>query len=211
MGVRRPTRRAAALGAIGPLLWVACAHLVPGTGRLAECPGALRATQEIPEDLRLDQRMRIRAKRIDVSMRIVVEKRGGRLVVIGLDPLGAVLFSVVQTGVEVEIEALPRAVAPVPPLNVLRDLHRVRFLSADVPPDASGRAESERDGTRITEEWIGGALRLRRFARVRGAPRGEIVVAFGAAPSGGIARARIENGWCGYTAQIDTFVEESLP
>lgn len=188
----------------------ACQHWSAGQRDLAECPGALRPVDEFATDFRLDQRVRIRAARTDASLRLAVEKRGSRLVVIGLNALGAKLFTVIQTGGEVEIESLPAAVVPVPPLNILRDLHRVRFLATETPPDARGLAHALRDGTRITEQWSDGVLRRRTFARVAGAPHGEVSVEFGELAKEGFTRVRIENGWCGYTAIVDTLVDESL-
>jgi hypothetical protein len=171
----------------------------------------LRSTAEIRANFRLDQRVRIRTQRGEIALRIAVEKRGSRLVLIGLNPLGAKLFTVVQMGSETLVESLPAAVVQVPPLNVLRDLHRTRFLGADVAPDASGRAEAVRDGTRVVEIWRDGALRRRSFTRVAGRPRGEIVVEFDPPQRGAAPRAQIRNGWCDYDAAIETLAEEALP
>jgi Protein of unknown function (DUF3261) len=205
------TRRAASAGALLVALVLGCAHLAPRAGRIAECPGALRPTQEIEGDLRLESRMRIRAGPTEVALRLALEKRGPRLVLVGLDPLGVVVFSVVQTGVDVEVEALPPAAFPVPAINVLRDMHRARFLTAGAPPDASGHASSVRDGVRIDEQWVAGTLVLRRFTREREPDAGEVRVEFSGPGPDGVTRARIENGWCGYSAWLDTFSQASRP
>ncbi|HEY5658638.1 MAG TPA: DUF3261 domain-containing protein [Myxococcota bacterium] len=203
--------RAALWAAIAALACATCQHPPVGGRTLADCPGALRPVGEIPEDFRLEQRLRIRAPRASASLRIAVEKRGTRLVLIGLNELGAKLFTVVQTDGEVQVEALPAAVLPVAPLGVLRDLHRVRFLGAGAAPDASGRAEGLYDGTRITETWRAGALVRRSFQR-EADPGGErVIVEFNRPDAASPARVRIENGWCGYTALIDTLDEEPLP
>jgi hypothetical protein len=206
--VRRRSARIALLAAIA---LAACRHLPLAGGQLAECPGALRSTGEIRTDFRLEQRVRIRSERDDVALRLAVEKRGPRLVLIGLNPLGAKLFTVIQTGSEASVESLPAAVVQVPPLNVLRDLHRARFLGADVAPDVGGHAEAVRDGTRVVELWRDGVLLRRSFARVSGRPHGEIVVEYDPPQRGAAARVQIRNGWCGYEAGIETLSEETLP
>jgi hypothetical protein len=163
-------------------------------------------------DLLLRQRVRVEGAGVDLRLHLVVEKRGGALAVLGFDPIGAKLFSVVQSGVQTQVEALPAAVLAVPPLNLLRDLHRVRFLGAGAPPGGEGSSAVVRGGTRIREEWRGGALRRRSFERVDGAPAGVVRVEFPSPPAAGAtASARVENGWCGYTASFDTLSEEPLP
>jgi len=205
------TRRVARVALFAAIALVACQHLPFGGGRIAECPGALRSVDEIRSNFRLDQRVWIRAPRAEVALRLAVEKRGSRLVLIGLNPLGAKVFTVIQEGSVVLVEALPAAVVEVPPVNILRDLHRIRFLGAEVPPDASGRAAVVRDGTRIAEEWRGGALQHRSFERVAGRPRGEVDLVFDGQTEGAGGRVRIENGWCDYSAVFETLSEEALP
>jgi hypothetical protein len=200
--VRERTALAALLAALAS---IACQHLLPSR-HLAGCPGALVPVSEIQEDFLLDQRVRIRSRDANASLRVAVEKRGSRLVLIGLNELGAKLFTVIQTQGDVEVDALHPAVVPVSPLDLLRDLHRIRFLGADTPPDARGRAEALRDGTRISEYWSRGALRHRSFARESQPERGEVVVHFDSP-----TRVRVENAWCNYTAIIDTLSEEPLP
>lgn len=209
--MNRLARRGARIAPLVAFALVACRQYPLAGAQLAECPGALRSTAEIRADFRLDQRVRIRTRRDEIALRIAVEKRGSRLVLIGLNPLGAKLFSVIQTGSEASVESLPAAVVQVPPLNVLRDLHRARLLGADVAPDASGRAEAVRDGTRIAEFWRDGALRRRSFSRVSGRPPGEVVVEFDPPDAGAAPRVRIRNGWCDYTAEVETLRDETLP
>ena len=200
--------RAIAVGlAAFALLAAGCRHLPFAPRALRECPGALRSTAEIDGDLRLELRMLVRSEKVDTVFRLVVEKRRERLVLVGLSPLGAVLFRVSQTGTDTEVDALPAALLDVPPENVLRDLHRVYFLAASTPMAPTGRAEIVRDGTRITESWRRGRLLTRSFERVSGRPRGQVVVDFVERPREGLAEARIVNGWCDYEATLVTLVE----
>jgi hypothetical protein len=196
------------LAALALLASGGCAYLSFAPRAMRECPGAIRSTDEIAGDLRLDLRFRVRSERVDSAMRVAVEKRGSDLVLVGLSPLGVVLFSVRQTGTDTEVEALPAALLEIPPENVLRDVHRVYFLSASAPLPANGESDIVRDGTRIREQWRDGVLRSRRFERVKGHPRGEVVVDFVSRPREGLAEARIRNGWCDYEATLVTLTEE---
>ena len=203
------TRRlGTALAALAILASGGCGHLPFAPRAMRECPGAIRSTDEIAGDLRLDLRLLVRSEKVDTALRLAVEKRGDALVLVGLSPLGAVLFSVRQTGTDTEVEALPAALLEIPPENVLRDLHRVHFLTASTPLAANGTSDVVRDDTRITEHWQGGTLRSRTFERVNGRPRGQVVVDFVAKPAEGLSEARIHNGWCDYEATLVTLTEE---
>jgi len=188
----------------------ACQHAAGRGARIAECPGELLSTQEIEADFRSEMRVHFRAESEDVALRVVAEKLGTSLVVIGLSPLGAKLFTVVQTNRDVAIDALPGRVVRVPPIDVLRELHRMRFLEAGVPPGEHGRAELVRDGTRILEIWRDGVLAQRSFSRVSGSPSGEVTVVYAAPTPGVPPRAVIQNDWCGYSVSIETLDEETL-
>ena len=107
---------------------------------------------------------------------------------------------------DIPIEALPAAVLPVAPINVLRDVHRVRLLTAD------GANAVERHGTRISEGWRAGELQWRRFERVAGDPAGAVVVEFPPdAPADALGAVMIQNEWCGYEVVLSTLSEEVLP
>lgn len=106
---------------------VACAHLAPRS--VAECPGSLTPSDRIEGRFVLHQRVRVTAPGVDYALLLAVEKRDAELAVAGIDPVGAVVFRLVQRGLEVDVDALPAAALPVPPINYLRDLHRTRFGS----------------------------------------------------------------------------------
>ena len=198
----------ALLGASVSLALSGCAHVSFSPRAVSECPGELRSTHDIAGDLRLELRYSLRSSSVDTAFRLAVEKRGDELTLVGLSPLGAVLFSVVQTGVDLEVDALPAAVLAVPPENVLRDLHRALFVGvASAPLD--GEVHAVRDGTRLIEVWSDGRLRRRSFERAGGKPPGEIVIEFVASPAEGLAEARIDNGWCGYRATLVTLAQSA--
>lgn len=133
----RPKSAVALLG----LLVSACSWLPMTPHAIPNCPGSLRSTDEIRGDFVLRQQIRVVAKGVDFPFELVVQKRGRELILVGLSPLGAKLFTTIQTGLDTRVDALPGAVLPIPPLNVLRDLHRFRFPDPYPPIGAGGSAE----------------------------------------------------------------------
>lgn len=101
-----------------------CATWLGLPPRLAECPGAVPHTRELPPgDWLVRERVRVVGGDVDVGLEVVAEKRGDRLVVVAFHTLGAKAFSLVQHGEDVEVESHLGRALPVPPRNVLRDLH----------------------------------------------------------------------------------------
>jgi hypothetical protein len=114
---------------------LACAGWARHT--ISECPGPATATSETTGDFWLRARMRFVAEGVDFPLDVVAQRRAGELVVIGWNPFGAKLFTLVQSDEGLEIDALPRAVMPVAPVNVLRDLDRAGLLRT--PPSGFER------------------------------------------------------------------------
>ncbi len=197
-----------AVGAAGG----ACVHASGLARAIPECPGDWVATQEIPGDFLLRQQMLVTRGNRVFALHLVVQKRGDELVLVGLHPFGAKLFTLRQRGLETSVEAVPAPVLEVPPLNVLRDLHRARFLGLGAA-DGDGTFEEQRDGTEVREHREGGRLRWRRFRRLDGDPEGVVELRF--EPTTGDAqdgeRVTIDNGWCGYRAELTTVSAETLP
>jgi len=122
--------RMAAAALLG--LATACSCLPFASRSIPDCPGAIRSTDEIPGDFAIRERVTVRSEDGDFPFELIVQKKRRELVLVGLSPMGAKLFTVVQTGTETEVDALPGAVLPIPPLNVLRDLHRLQLLAPEV-------------------------------------------------------------------------------
>jgi hypothetical protein len=182
-----------------------CAYLPVGPREIRNCPGPLVPTQEIEGDFAIQQRWRVIAGEIDFPLQGLLEKRGDELVLIGLNAFGAKLFTLVQRGTDVEVQAAPPAILPVPPLNLLRDLHRMLFLAAEAPPTGNGEVTRLRPPDRIFESWRDGQLQRRDFLRDRGA---SVRLEF----SGEAKRphVRLTNPGCGYRIEIDTISEQPL-
>jgi hypothetical protein len=119
-----------AVALASPLLASACGWLAFAPRSIADCPGEIRSTEQIAGDFTLRQRVAVSAEDLAFPFELIVQKKGRELVLVGLSPLGAKLFTVTQTGLETKVDALPSAALPVPPLNVLRDLYRLQLVDA---------------------------------------------------------------------------------
>jgi len=131
----------------------ACSSLPLGSRAIPDCPGEIYSTHQIPGSFAAREQVTVTAENLEFPFELVVQKNGDELVLIGLSPLGAKLFSVVQIGSEPSVDALPAAVLPIPPLNVLRDLHRLRFAPESQPA-------SDRDPVVIDHAECGYSIRF---------------------------------------------------
>jgi hypothetical protein len=133
--MRSPRALAVAAAAVAAFA-AGCRHVPPGSRPVPECPGALVSTADMGEDFLWRARVRVTAGGRSSSLQLVAQKRGDELLLLGLHPLGMKLFTLTQRGGEVQVDALPPTLLDVPPRNLLRDLHRIRFL----PPRERGGA-----------------------------------------------------------------------
>jgi len=134
--VRRSARPLAVCAASA--LLAACAGWPGLPARVPACGGALLPTGAMGRDFVLRQQVRVRSADTEVGFTLVSEKRGRRLVLVALDRYGAKAFTLWQEDRRVVVEYPPHPGFPVPPENVLRDLHRVRFLG-EGEADPEGR------------------------------------------------------------------------
>jgi hypothetical protein len=99
--------------------------------RLAACPGPIPSTGTLAGGDRVwHDRARYRGAAVDAGFSLVAEKRGERLVLVGLDAFGARAFSVTQERLAVEADARMGRALAVPPETVLRDWHALRAAGA---------------------------------------------------------------------------------
>ena len=132
-------------------LALGCAGLPRPPARIADCDGPLVATSDIPGgDFHLRERVRIAGGGVDLGLELIAERRADRLVVIGFNSFGARVFSIVQTGLELESDAPLGRALEIPPENVLRDLHEARFLH----PDTGELASVHRPGCDYTATFV---------------------------------------------------------
>jgi hypothetical protein len=121
--------------------------------RLGACPGPIPSTAALAGgDLVWHDRARYRGGEVDAGFSLVAEKRGARLVLVGLDAFGARAFSVTQEGSAVETDARFGRALAVPPETVLRDWHALRAASPALhEPLALARAECGYEVTLVAE------------------------------------------------------------
>jgi len=110
------------------LLGAGCLH----ARAVPECPGEWVSTEAIEGDFIVRQRLLVsRGDRV-FALHLVAQKRGDELLLLGLHPFGAKLFTLRQRGLATSVDAAPAPVLEVPPLNVLRDFHRARLVGHGV-------------------------------------------------------------------------------
>jgi len=134
--------------------------------------------------------LQVSAASVATGYSLIVQKTGTRLVLVALTRFGAKAFSVVQEGRELQVESALGPATVVPPENVLRDVHRARFLTAGASAE-TGEVETERDGETIRDTWRSGVLVRRVFSSADG-----IVDLEFSAPH----TVHIHNRRCGYEA-----------
>lgn len=179
-------------------------RLPPRFPALAECPGPLVPTGEIPGAFLLRQDVRVRAAEVDAGVRLIVQKKGGRLVLVGFTTLGLEAFTLVQEDTTTTVDSALGPAWPVPPVNLLRDLHRSRFLALPGAPLADGEHRATRGGVAIGETWRDGTLVARTFTGPGETPADAVRVTFAG------ATATIVHPRCGYEATIVTTEERPL-
>ena len=115
------------------------------------CRGPLIPVGAMGADFALQARYRARRGEREEALLLAAEKRGDRLVVVGLDPLGTQLFALVQEGDSVRRERHLRPLFPLAPENVLRDLVEARFPEAvaALPAEPEDRARRSVDGRTV--------------------------------------------------------------
>jgi hypothetical protein len=115
------------------------------------CPGPLLPIAAMGADFALQARYRARRGEREEALLLAAEKRGARLVVVGLDPFGTQVFAVVQEGASVRRERHLRPLFPFAPENALRDLVEARFPEAvdALPAAADERAARTREGAAV--------------------------------------------------------------
>lgn len=124
---------------------VGCSHL-PGAREVPTCPGPLVSTAEMDGDFLWRGRVRISSGGRTWAFQLVAQKSGDELLLVGLHPMGLKLFTIRQRADRVRVEAQPAPVLEVPPENLLRDLHRLRFAGVLAPDGVEVEFEATGSG-----------------------------------------------------------------
>lgn len=177
----------------------------------ATYPGFLAHTSTLAPSFFVRQQLRGRYGERKMVIDVVVQLSSQKLTLVGLTPFGSRAFVLEQVGTEQRFEQLIAGELPVDPACVLNDVHRVFFRGFAGPlPDGEHRREEH--GELVSERWRGGVLVERRFTRLDDEPAGVIVVTFAGGPAPVIASSvRLDNGWFGYTLDIESASQAKLP
>jgi hypothetical protein len=186
----------------------ACAHpgpppaapLVPPTA--AEIPPA----DALPGTFTVRQKIQATSAKGGGSFEAVLQKRPGKLTLLGLTPYGSRAFLLEQTGATIQFTSyIPRDL-PFPPNFVLLDIHRVldSWLGPP-PPGGEGERADRRQGEQVHERWHAGHISERIFTRAAADPPGAITATYqGDGPAGLPAHVKLVNARLGYEIVIDT-------
>lgn len=148
------------------MLTIGCGPPASHEGTTPHPIGTLHAPSHYALELTIDQQVTAEHANGSETFRAVLEKRGDRLVMVGLGPHGGRAFLLSQEGERVDwVSELPRAL-PFPPEFMLMDIHRTwlggipREGGAPLP---DGEHEAVVDGENVRETWQGGRLMTRSF------------------------------------------------
>jgi len=206
-GRRLLLRRSALLALV--VLGPACAHQEPPPAAappVAPTAAEIPPADALPGAFTVRQKLKATSGKGGGSFEAVLQKRPGKLTLVGITPYGSRAFLLEQTGGDVQFTSyIPRDL-PFPPTFVLLDIHRVLDTWLGAPPAGGQGERSDRKmGEQIHERWQGGKLVERTFTRVAGDPPGVITVTYeGDGPSGLPAHVKLVNGRMGYEITIDT-------
>ncbi len=185
------------------------------SGVVREYPGTLRAPSAYEGDFALDHAVAAIHAEGTEHFRAVVEKRGDRIVLVGLAGHGGRAFAITQAGTEVSLERFVDRELPFPARYVLLDFHRAWLAGLPGAPLADGEHRAELDGEEVTEVWADGLLVTRTFRRLDGAAEGVIRVTYEPgldprldAPTP--ERVELDNGWFGYRLAITGITRHPL-
>ncbi|MEM9457065.1 MAG: DUF3261 domain-containing protein [Myxococcota bacterium] len=175
-------------------------------------PGTLRDPAQMGPDIQWQQRVTARWQDDTQSFEAVLSKTDHELLLVGLSPMKTPGFIVRLTNGEVELENRSPQEVPFDPRYIMLDIQRVYFPWIPGEPPVDAERSHRVDGEQVTERWAQGQLRQRRFVREDGRPPGEITVTYEGWEDGQDAprRAVLDNGWFGYTLEIETFVQQRL-
>ena len=133
-----------ALGLLAVALFgCATLDLAWGLPRISPCVGVALPPDAIPGgDFRVREQVRLAEDDFETRVSLVIERRGGRLVLVGLNEFGAKLFSLVQDGAGIQVESELGRALQLDPETLLVDWQTARGAGVDGPE----RVEVRRPG-----------------------------------------------------------------
>ena len=148
------------------------------------------------------------------SFDAVLQMHEGRLVLLGLGPMGSAAFVVALSDSGVTVENRTGRRIPFPAEHVIADIQKVFYpWLPPVSPGFTGTRTGIYENLTICETYEDGRRRTRTFWRADAADRGELRVTYEGWTSGLSApeRAELINGWFGYRLTIVTVEQQRLP
>lgn len=184
----------------------------PGDEAAVGYPGTLRPPAQMGPDIQWQQRVTAHWTDEAQSFEAVLSKTDQELLLIGLSPMKTPGFIVRLADGQVQLDNRSPQEVPFDPRYIMLDVQRVYFPWIPGEPPSDGERSHHTDGERVSERWAGGRLVERRFRREDQRPPGEITVTYEGWEEGQDAprRAVLDNGWFGYTLEIETFVQQRL-
>lgn len=185
------------------LLCEACVVMGPSLPH-ESCPVEPVSTGDLPQGLRLRARMSFTVGDRTVGLEAVARMVQRELIVIGLAPYGARLFTVRQRGREISVEASSKREFEHLALWVIDVLHRIYWI-APPPGDPSSRVSSWNRGDERVREWKDDSLLWREFVRPgENATSSPLTISYHEDADTGESTMEILNPWCGYEAVVAT-------
>lgn len=168
-------------------------------------PGTLAPPSTLGPDFLAQQRLAFDWRGRRAELPVVLQKKGDRLLMLGLTPFGTRAFAIALVGTAVRMTSYVDEPPPLDPRWVLLDVERALhppFTAAR----ADGTAQARHDGERVTERWSEGRLVERTYTRIEGDPVGVIRITYdpGWRQEGPPEHLAYDNGWVGYRLTIDT-------
>ncbi len=112
-----------------------------------DCGGAIPSTETVDGDIDKRLRVEVQGAQVTEGFEVIVQKRGDRLVVLGLTRFGSRAFTILQEGERIEIDSPMEAIERVSPVNILRDLYIWPLMA--LPPGSAELTLSD-DGKSAT-------------------------------------------------------------
>jgi hypothetical protein len=171
----------------------------------AACPVAPVPVAELADSLPLRAQLRFLDDENASGVEAVAVLESDELVVVGLAPFGARLFSIRQEGAVPRVEPTSWARAGPRPLWVLDVLHRVFWIQPPPGTEAEagdGESTAWQRGVEQVVETRRGAGRRRRFSRGPDYAEDVVIEYPDASQRGRGQPVTIHNPWCGYSARV---------
>ncbi len=131
---------------------------------LAREKSLLVPSGEIEGNFMVRQHISVVSAERSADFEAILQKHCNEFVVLGLSPVGLRLFSLHQSGREIDVETMAAANWPFDPERILLDVHRTYFYPLANPPLKDGIHELGFQQERLQERWHEGRLVERRIA-----------------------------------------------